>query len=254
MTTATFGGGYGNLYGDYWRATAKGWLGRVPGQADKIEAILAADPTDPAAPDGLFFVAVELHAEHNAHFPLMTELGDRCRVAPGNGGNLLLHRPELTVLTTSNLLMPGNRWMTKWNVRHTPTGIRFWIVGAHLIAGTDKGGVRAAQARYLVERTRTLHRAILGADLNSYTDQPGYPHAILDAGGWRSIRGASERPVVNAALDSHGGAQRGQWIEGLFVKDLVTVRDAAGVPTEGLSDHTLWFRATFAISAPGGAA
>lgn len=249
MPTATFTGGYGNLYGDYWQKTEKGWAARIPGQADLIEAICSPEEaTEPHA--GLFFVATELHAEHNAHLPLLAELGGRWGCNPGRGGNLLLHKPELEVLSSRDLLMPGKRYMTRWNVRHADTGVKWWIVGAHLIAGDGPqfDSLRSQQAQYIVDHTATLHRAILGADLNSASYNPGRPHAVLEAGGWRALRKASQRPVANAALDSHGETDRGVWIEGLFVKDLVTVDSAAGVPTNGLSDHTLWMRATFTIT------
>jgi hypothetical protein len=257
MPTATFAAGYGNLYGDYWKETTKGWAERIPGQADLIEAVCSPDEdTSDHATEGLFFVALELHAEHNAHFPLMDKLGSRWGIDTGPGGNLLLHKEELEVLSGTDVLAPGNRWMTRWNVRHAETGVKWWIVGFHATAGGGPkyDAIRTAQAHFVCSQTATLHRAIMCADWNSASYSPGKPHDVLDEAGWRSIRKASARPVVNNELSSHSKAeaaapgQAGLWIEGIYVKDLVTVEAAAAVPTNSLSDHTAWFRGTFSIS------
>lgn len=243
MATARFSIGYGNVYGDYWKQDEKGWLERVPGQAYKIKAMEV---------DG--FVALELHAEHSAHAPLMDALGKDWAVALGAGGNLFLYRRSVfEILKAQDVKMP-DRWMTRWNVRHRATKVRFWVVGAHLSAngrdGTkviDRADIRVAQTRFLVRQTLTLWRAILCADLNSATSSPGYPHAILAAARWLSIRVTSQAAVENVRMDSHGTSGKGNWIEGIFTKPLVTVHRAAGVPTNGLSDHTLWFKADVSI-------
>lgn len=239
MSSVTFTCGDMNMYGDYWLKDEKKWLARVPGQADLIETICAND--------GLLFIAQELHAEHNAHAPLMEQLGDRWQCAAGAGGNLLLHKPELHILKLINNMMPGKRYMTRFNVLHEPSGVKFWVVNAHLSAGGTLGDVRAQQAHYLCSKTETLHRAVMGADLNSSTDRPGFPHAILAEHDWLPIRKTSLKPVVNANFSSHGSDKNGAWIEGLFTKDLVRVNWAAGIPTNGLSDHTLAFAANLTI-------
>jgi hypothetical protein len=243
MTTVIFAGGYGNLYGDYGKKTAKGWLARVRPQADFIEGL-----------DVDWFGAAELHAEKDAHLPLMEALGDVWDVAPGPdggvppGGNLFLFKKDRLKILDVRSKLCRNRWMTKWNVEQA--GVRYWTAGVHFTAGADKGADRAEQARALVDFTKTIHRGIVWGDLNSASGLPGYPHHTLAAAGWVDLRAASEKPVANAGLSSHANTdpKAGKWIEGMFPRDLVSVRSAAAVPTNGLSDHTLWFRADFQIT------
>jgi hypothetical protein len=248
-------GGTGNLNGDYWKETEKGWLARVPLQA----AWLAKRRRE----DGLqWFGATELHAEHSAHAPLMEALGKDWGIGLGPGGNLLIYvKDQLEIVGTASDHYPQeparlaghSRWITKWNVRdpyHPET--KFWLSIEHFRSGST-ADIEEAKQHQAVEGNTFLdpiHRGIRMGDFNSWqTDIPTAPRGIMHAAGWRSLKHKTPKGrLVDGDLNTGlSWGRSGRWIEDMLTRDLVDVRSARLWDARPLTDHSAWLTATFDV-------
>lgn len=242
---AVMWGGYGNMFGGYNR-TDKGWYGaRAEAQARRIVGMGVS-----------WFAALELHEENGMLAYFMSLLPDHWDVMQGKGGNHFLYDGgKYNPIALQNLMMPGNRWMTKFNVERIDAGVPFWVPVTHLTAGVTKRSTRVAQAAFVVKNIDSIHRGILCWDRNTWSGYKGGPVQVSEAAGWEGLRAKTD--VVNGSANSHKGTTKNQWIEDMQTRELVEVLAAEQVDTgkpkdpKSLSDHN-WFKAKFAVPAIAG--
>ena len=233
-TTVPFGSG--NLYGGY-TLTDKGWDTRVAGQVSLITS-MSVD----------LFVAMELHEENGMNTYFLSQFPSGWSMAAGQGGNHLLYKTAaIDVLATSNVMMPGDRYMSRWQVRDKATQLVYWVAGAHFRAndddGTNRAKERADEAAFLAKEVKKGGNdpTIIAGDFNSQTAASGYPRSILKQAGWSGLK--ARGAVTNGDYDTHGTGRSGKWIDDIMTKPATTVGSSALVQTSGLSDHN-WLKTT----------
>jgi hypothetical protein len=242
--------GYGNLEGGYDGAD-KGWMGT---RADEQALAIGAMGVD-------LFGAVELHETTSPDMPdgghryfegrMRALAGPEWSLADGGeGGNHLLYRSTVFAVLGVVNYEPVNRHFSDFTVKHLSTGTIFHVHVVHLQAndgdGTSRATERSTESRALAAHVTGIAPSIILGDFNSYTYSPTTPKTLLAGAGMRGLQ--IRATPVNSDLDSHGDGADGRWIDDMLTRDTdLDVRAAAGVLTNGLSDHQLWLSATLAF-------